>query len=97
MQAGGFDVRDIYNELYPLAELQYFDLESFERRYSKMLLATTIFTATTLALSLSYHAEPYATLAQRHSSSSDNLLVDLGYSVYQGHHNGSARLNVFQG
>ncbi|EMC98882.1 hypothetical protein BAUCODRAFT_103438 [Baudoinia panamericana UAMH 10762] len=62
-----------------------------------MLFSFLTLVAAATAAPSAYNSQPYSSVAKRQSSASSSLQVDLGYSVYQGHTNSTANLNVFQG
>ncbi|KAK0911076.1 hypothetical protein LTR02_003514 [Friedmanniomyces endolithicus] len=63
-----------------------------------MLFHLAALVAFAVASPTSYVARPYAHAAKRQSSyDSSNLKVDLGYSIYEGYSNATAKLDVFQG
>ncbi|KAK0871874.1 hypothetical protein LTR91_013682 [Friedmanniomyces endolithicus] len=63
-----------------------------------MLFHLATLVAFAVASPTSYNARPYAHAVKRQSSyDSSNLKVDLGYSVYEGYSNATAKLDVFKG
>jgi len=63
-----------------------------------MLFSLATLVAFAVASPTSYNARPYAHAVKRQSSyDSSNLKVDLGYSVYEGYSNATAKLDVFKG
>ncbi|KAK0906707.1 hypothetical protein LTR02_005849 [Friedmanniomyces endolithicus] len=63
-----------------------------------MLFHLATLVAFAVASPTSYNARPYAHAVKRQSSyDSSNLKVDLGYSVYEGYSNATAKLDVFTG
>ncbi|KAK1063321.1 hypothetical protein LTR74_009609 [Friedmanniomyces endolithicus] len=63
-----------------------------------MLFHLATLVAFAVASPTSYNARPYAHAVKRQSSyDSSTLKVDLGYSVYEGYNNATAKLDVFKG
>ncbi len=63
-------------------------------------LSGTCVTLTAIASATPFSSEPFDSAFSRRQSqdvSSDNLTVDLGYEVYQGYFDSSARLNSWKG
>lgn len=43
------------------------------------------------------HSHPYEHLLAFKTTSSDHLVVDLGYEIYKGYHNQTSKLNIWKG